>query len=197
MSMPEKVAFDAVIGVLGVLAAFLGAGGVTDPISGSFGCWENAAILAAVGVLSGTKFNGGKRGFGACCLLTPAIEDVLLDSVGAARVKRRLGCSSQKSKEKSPKMPPEPVPVWLYCGSCGTCFCPLAAAPRSEKNGLSILSLGDSYALGMAGTGGTVSFPSPKTLLWALRGFDIGPRLFKSRLGGTGGIEILEGLSEL
>lgn len=50
------MAFEAVIGVLGVLAA-VRVGGVIWPSDEDGSC--NAAILAAVGVLKGRRFNGG------------------------------------------------------------------------------------------------------------------------------------------
>lgn len=53
----KNEAFDAVIGELGVFALARRGGGVTCP-SENDGSWS-AAILAAVGVLSGSTFNGG------------------------------------------------------------------------------------------------------------------------------------------
>lgn len=55
----KKDVLDAVIGVLGVLVGLRG-GGVTVP-GAVAGSGFKAATLAAVGVLSGRRFNGGKR----------------------------------------------------------------------------------------------------------------------------------------
>ena len=56
----KNEAFEAVIGVLGVLALTRRGGGVIWPSEKAGSC-PNAAILAAVGVLKGSKFNGGSR----------------------------------------------------------------------------------------------------------------------------------------
>ena len=56
--LEKNEALDAVIGVLGVFVVRLG-GGVIWPSTTLGSC--NAAILVAVGVLSGNKFKGGNR----------------------------------------------------------------------------------------------------------------------------------------
>jgi len=56
--LEKKLLLEAVIGVVGVLACFRVGGGVDFPISELCSC--NAAILAAVGVLKGPRFNGGR-----------------------------------------------------------------------------------------------------------------------------------------
>lgn len=59
----KKVAFDAVIGVLGVFTTRVpgGVAGISiAPLLDPFRDW----ILAVVGVLSGSKFIGGNRRFG-------------------------------------------------------------------------------------------------------------------------------------
>jgi len=55
----KNEALDAVIGVLGVLVVTRRGGGVTWPSERVGSC--RAAILLVVGVLNGSKFNGGSR----------------------------------------------------------------------------------------------------------------------------------------
>lgn len=55
----KKDDLEAVIGVLGVFALARRGGGVTCPFEANGSC--NAAILLAVGVLRGSRFNGGSR----------------------------------------------------------------------------------------------------------------------------------------
>lgn len=54
-----KTAFDAVKGVLGVTALSLCIDGVRRPVGFSFRSSFNAAILALVGSLRGSRFSGG------------------------------------------------------------------------------------------------------------------------------------------
>ena len=197
MSTLGNVALEAVIGVLGVFATFLWAGGVTTPASAPFERCGNAAIFAAVGVLNGTRFNGGKRPLGACCLLLLGAAEVLLDSGATPKVSLRLGRSSQKSNEKSLKKLVEPV---LGCDAGTSCVLSLGAFtvhPMSEKKGLSTASLGDSYAFGIAGTGGTTSCSSAGFEMWILRGLGLVARLLGAALTGVCCIEPLKGLNEL
>jgi len=56
-----KVAFDAVIGVLGVLAKLRLGGGVNSLLSTSAEGAGKDAILEAVGVLIGSRLSGGRR----------------------------------------------------------------------------------------------------------------------------------------
>jgi hypothetical protein len=55
----KKDALDAVIGVVGVFVSTLRGGGVKFPSEKAGSC--KAEIFAAVGVLKGSKFNGGRR----------------------------------------------------------------------------------------------------------------------------------------
>lgn len=75
--LEKKLAFEAVIGVLGVFMLILVAGGVEGGSAVSTRESLNAFILAAVGVLKGKRFSGGSlaagpffAGFGCgfCCL---------------------------------------------------------------------------------------------------------------------------------
>jgi hypothetical protein len=66
----KKPAFDAVIGVVGVLAAFRRGGGVSMPLAGDAAVLLlKDAILSAVGALMGSKFSGGNRNGCRCFFL--------------------------------------------------------------------------------------------------------------------------------
>ncbi len=62
--LEKKVAFEAVIGVLGVFMLTLVAGGVEGGSAVSILESLNAFILAAVGVLKGRRFKGGSLAAG-------------------------------------------------------------------------------------------------------------------------------------
>lgn len=74
LPFPKKPAFDAVIGVLGVLILRFGGG-----VSSSESEWGPKALTRAiVGVLNGNKFKGGRRSGTRSFFLK--LEDELLDS---------------------------------------------------------------------------------------------------------------------
>jgi hypothetical protein len=58
--LEKKLAFEAVIGVLGVFMLLRVPGGVAGG-SPESGFTFNDLILAEVGVLNGSRFNGGRR----------------------------------------------------------------------------------------------------------------------------------------
>jgi hypothetical protein len=59
--LEKKLAFDAVIGVLGVFLPTRLGGGVISPSSASEEGSLRAATFVIVGVLSGRRLSGGKR----------------------------------------------------------------------------------------------------------------------------------------
>lgn len=61
LRLEKKLAFDAVMGVLGVLLVARFGGGVTLRLSASADGGGNDEIRLFVGVPSGSKFNGGSR----------------------------------------------------------------------------------------------------------------------------------------
>jgi hypothetical protein len=61
VAFEKKPAFEAVIGVLGVVAGPIFGGGVRFPRFTTLAPSYKAEILAAVGVLSGSRFSGGSR----------------------------------------------------------------------------------------------------------------------------------------
>ncbi len=61
----KKDVFDAVIGVVGVFALIL-IGGVRRPLALEAASLVNCAIFSSVGVLKGSRFNGGRRSGWSC-----------------------------------------------------------------------------------------------------------------------------------
>ena len=163
--LEKKDAFEAVIGVLGVFVLTLRGGGVIMP-SEATGAGI-AAILEAVGVLRGNRFSGGRRSgcrffFLTCCEFlcsTSPFESCFLvcSVLTGSRVEAR----------------PDRLLVdmlLILLASNG----PLIL--RCMKNGGSAgVSFGDSYAFGIAGTGGTSNSSSFPAELW-IRGFGVGNR---------------------
>ena len=95
--LEKKLALDAVIGVLGVVAIPYLGGGVTVPGSKEAGCLSMAAIFAAVGVLSGRRLRGGNRKGCNVRLLTFAPAAGLLSPATPAFMVRALLCLVSRS----------------------------------------------------------------------------------------------------
>jgi len=159
----EKVAFDAVIGVPGeALWPFFG-GGVMEPKLVAPAPSYSAAILAAVGVLSGRRFSGGiRRGCKVLRLMLMA-PLAFFSVLGRSTLVRPLPCCPMSGFEtslspwpdNSPSVLEPPFALLVSKGKLDL---------RAEKNGWSNSVLGDSYALGIAGTGGTSSSLAAGTL---------------------------------
>ena len=175
---------DAVIGVLGVFVVTRRGGGVTFP-SDTFGSW-NAAILLVVGVLSGNKFNGGNLSGCRFFFLTGAA--LLCWSTSEVVPARAcfLGFDSRSFRVASLIDPlPERLAVealLILLASKGILDL------RWVKNGGSAGdSFGDSYAFGIAGTGGTSCSSSFPAELCTFRDFGVGS-LEDVVAGGSDGI---------
>lgn len=152
----EKLAFDAVIGVLGVVCWLSCGGGVTAPELMDPAPSYKAAIFAAVGVLSGSKFSGGNRKGCSVLRLMLAAPPTFFSVPGYSSTVRPLLCRPTSAFG---------IPLSPRPGIRHSVFELLSALAlsngklvlRAKKKGWSISVLGDSYALGMAGTGGTSS----------------------------------------
>ena len=114
----------------------------------------SAAIFAAVGVLSGRRFSGGiRRGCKVLRLIWTALL-AFFSVAGYSLVVNPLLCRPLSGLSGSPSLEPEAAPSVLE---------PLVElllskgklVLRAEKKGWSSSVFGDSYALGIAGTGGT------------------------------------------
>lgn len=143
---------------------------------------SSAFILAAVGVLRGSRFNGGSRNGGR--FLFPVLA----------------WCRCRGSLSISPKLDDLRDAALGPLGTIPTAFIvsanvlptglpeigvSVAGWPDdlAEKNGCSISLCGDSYAFGMAGTGGTSSL---LTFSGSSCGFGVGS-LDDDTLAGNGG----------
>jgi hypothetical protein len=174
----KNEAFEAVIGVLGVVGTPRRGGGVVFPSTAVGSC--KAAILAAVGVLKGSKFRGGSRR--GCRFFLTGVE---------------LFCWSTSEFE--------PTGAWYRCFGSRSDLTGSLTEPLPDKLFVEVLfillvsngkldfrllksvgsagdSFGDSYALGIAGTGGTSSSSSLPAALCKLLAFGAG-----SRDDGAGG----------
>lgn len=164
----KKEAFDAVMGVLGVLVVTRRGGGVTWP-SMRFGSCK-AAIFEAVGVLSGNRFRGGSRSGCKFFFLTGWEFLCWSMSIFDGAYFRVFGSCSFRNGSRI-----EPRPERLFVEILLILLASYGMLDfRGLKNGWSAGdSLGDSYALGIAGTGGTScssSFPAELCIL----GFGVG-----------------------
>ena len=150
----KKLAFEAVIGVLGVALWLHFGGGVEVPSSTSRGSCR-ALTLAIVGVLKGNKLRGGNRNGCRFFLLTLEIR-VGLDSpsdLSPTLLRFRRSSSSifkvsRKGVLGNTSAVDELAALLVSRGKLDL---------RTANGGCSICSLGDSYAFGIAGTGGTSS----------------------------------------
>ena len=173
----KNEALDAVIGVLGVVGAPRRGGGVDFPSVDA----GKAAILAAVGVLRGNKFKGGSRkgcrffftGVALFCWSTSEFEP------------RGTWCRCFGSRSDLRGSRAEPLPDKLFVE---VLFMLLVSNGRLDfrcvkSGGSEGDSFGDSYALGIAGTGGTSSSSLLPAELCTLLVFGAGSR----EEGGGGG----------
>ena len=115
-----------------------------------------AAIFAAVGVLRGRRFKGGKRKGCSVLRLMLVVPLAFFSVPGYSSTVRPLRCRPPSGFGTSLSPEPETAPsvfeplVVLLVSNGKLDF-------RAKKNGWSDSVLGDSYALGIAGTGGTSS----------------------------------------
>lgn len=150
----KKDAFDAVIGVLGVLVLTRRGGGVTCPSENEGSC--KAAILVVVGVLKGSRFRGGSRS--GCKFFFFAVIALFCWSRSELEVTepywRFCGSRSFLTGSRTEALPDKLVveELFILLASNGILDFRLL-----RKGGSAGDSLGDSYALGIAGTGGTSS----------------------------------------
>lgn len=167
---------EAVIGVLGVFAFPLGIGGVDRPAASVWALLLScsAATLATVGVLRGNKFKGGSRKgcrfrrllAGVAVVLSASAEFLRKDNARvdwksrSALADRAAGVAAQGPSSAVL------VPVSVLESSGRLDF-------RAAKYAGADDSLGDSYALGIAGTGGTSS-SSPSAELCTFLGLGVG-----------------------
>jgi hypothetical protein len=150
----KKLAFEAVIGVLGVALWFHFGGGVEVPSSTLRGSCR-ALTLAIVGVLKGNKLRGGNRNGCKFFLLTLEVSDGLDSPSNLSPTLPRFRRSSSSIFKGSRKgvvgntsAVDELAALLVSRGKLDL---------RTANRGYSICSLGDSYAFGIAGTGGTSS----------------------------------------
>lgn len=165
--------FDAVIGVVGVFAFLLG-GGVRLRSEGP--CSWRAAILVAVEVLSGPRLRGGSRR-GWRFFLCDAAPFFSASALEACIDLRALGFRLTFA-EISVDCGPVRLPVellWILLASNAKVDFLFSMKDCSAND-----SLGDSYAFGIAGTGGTSSSSSMVDVLCRLTAFGAGSR----ELGG-------------
>jgi hypothetical protein len=201
LALEKKLAFDAVIGVLGVFALRLG-GGVTLRSSTSADGAGKDDIRLLKGVPSGSRFNGGSL-IGCRFFLVDGCTVGVLSGSDPAPTVRPLLCLMD--------------PVLFLAGLAlrpslyrGSARWVLDVAAESCAGGggrfdfevgventklLRSGSLGDSYAFGIAGTGGTSSC-SPPAELWTFRGFGAGNRELEGAGLARRGIEEVPTFSE-
>lgn len=142
------------------------------PLSSTVDGSCNAAILAAVGVLKGRRLRGGRRrGCSLFLFVTGGALAVVSISRRGPSVRPRLPRPSRSLLEASS------VAANVGLQAVVEVLATLPASNgrldlRTAKNGWSSSAFGDSYAFGMAGTGGTSSAPSAGLL--SLRGLGVG-----------------------
>jgi len=191
----KKVALDAVMGVLGVFIVLRAAGGVVVPSLDSF--FElNALIFAAVGVLSGRRFNGGN--LRVCKFFLLDLRCGLALTSGSTDGSVGAGNGGGLADTCEEVLGARGVSIAFIASASVETTGLAEIAPskggrledRAEKNGWSCSLPGDSYALGIAGTGGTSSskvvFPDVSNL-----GFGVGSREELTFCGSLTGLFVL------
>jgi len=177
------LAFDAVIGVLGVLLAARFGGGVTLRSSGSSEGAGKEDIRLLNGVPSGSRFSGGSLIGCRFFLLDCCTVGVVFSGSGPFPIVKPLLCLMDP--ELLFANPPSRVSFCRGSADCASsvatdscdagweapAFGGCVGKPKLVRSG----SLGDSKAFGIAGTGGTSSC-SPPLELCAFRGFGAGNR---------------------
>lgn len=185
--MLKKLALDAVMGVLGVLLTARFGGGVTLRFSTSAEGAGNDEIRLLKGVLRGSKFNGGSL-IGCKFFFVDGCATGVRSGSDPEPTVRPRRCLME---------PVLPLDIsllmdWL-CGvsACGAALVPLLPAGGADGGGAGMCDLnddveklkllrsgsfGDSYAFGIAGTGGTSSGSSPPAELCTFLGFGVGKR---------------------
>ena len=172
----KKEVFEAVIGVVGVLA-LIRAGGVCRPafLGGSL---LSCAIFAAVGVLNGKRFNGGRRSgcscffcgvaFGFCS--TSVFDPLVYVERGIGPIDFTLMCLSLPEDVADHSFVELLPRLFKLLVSYGIC---VLRTENTEAS--SAASFGDSYCFGMAGTGGgsSSSFADPALLVFGVGNLDI------------------------
>ncbi len=167
----KKVPFDAVMGVVGVFAICLAGGG--ERFLSDRPCSWRAAILAAVGVLSGPRVMGGS--LNGCnvffdCGATGFVPMSTLEGLADLRwLGLRCILTGGGSFSTPVTLPVELL--WMLLASNARVDLLLSKNPASAS-----VSLGDSYALGIAGTGGTSPVSSRLAELWRVKAFGAGSR---------------------
>ena len=150
--LEKKLALDAVIGVLGVFMVLRTPGGVDGWSWTSILESLNALIFAAVGVLKGNTFNGGSRNACLSLFLIGLGCVFCLGSVSAWKFEIRDDDDGARGVSR------------VFIASANVVTNGLADIGVSiggklddlaEKYGWSNSLPGDSYAFGIAGTGGT------------------------------------------
>jgi len=183
----KKLALDAVMGVLGVLLTARLGGGVTLRFSTSAEGAGNDEMRLLKGVLRGSKFSGGsligcKFFFVDCCATGVRSGSDPEPTVSPRRCLMEPELSLDISL----------LTDWLWgVSACGVALVPLLLAGGAEGGGAGICDLndaaeklkllrsgsfGDSYAFGIAGTGGTSSGSSPPAELCTFLGLGVGKR---------------------
>jgi hypothetical protein len=171
----KKELFEAVMGVVGVLGSCREAGGLMGRSAVPFSC--SAATLAAVGMFNGPRFSGGNRRGSRLFLTCVFFFSSVLAAGGAWFVDLRLDlrCSLTVSTAVGGGTLVVGL-LWLF-----RLIVMLSRAPRLDfflaNEYMSVgASFGDSYALGMAGTGGTSSSSPEGNEPWLVVCFGAGSR---------------------
>jgi hypothetical protein len=175
----KNEAFEAVIGLLGVFVLTRRGGGVMLPLRLKESC-PSVVTFAAVDVLNGSKFNGGNRkGFrffffvvliGVVWFWSASDEDVADTNWRGLGSRSFFGGSRNEIIETLPDKLADEVLLILLVSKF------IFDARLLKKGGSIGVSFGDSYALGMAGTGGTSSSSLFPAELLRLLGFGVGRR---------------------
>ena len=172
----KKFALEAVMGVLGVFCAPRLGGGVVGLRSSFVLECARAAILSAVGSLAGSRFNGGSRigckvrlPFCAPEALSSPSSRCIAEALVRCRSTTAFGVSlSEDVDEAAEGFSIVETLVLLLASNCRLDL-------RGMKlKGTSCSFFGDSYALGIAGTGGTPSSDAVETTSFLL--FNVGNR---------------------
>lgn len=168
--LEKNEAFEAVIGVLGVLAFTRRGGGVVCPSEYEVSLSWRAAILAVVGVLNGNRFSGGRRRGCRFFFLTGAALLCWSSDVAVGPYFLTFGSRSFFGGSRI-----EPLPDKLLVEVLLILLASKGILDFRLKNGGSAgESFGDSYAFGIAGTGGTSSSSLFPVELCTFLGFGVG-----------------------